>query len=266
MIRHAPSIGIGIGISLRSQFAGFSGLLDTYPGAAFAASLRALSSGWLAGDVVEVRRSSDSATQDFTASQILNGDLVTFCGAGDGFVSTWYDQSGNANNLIQATPSEQRKIVDAGVLVTEGGDPAIAGNIYGMQFTSGVVLSGEFSILMLANINNQQSTLGASTNNPRIRFNAENIEMVNDSGGEINFANTDNPPSSHDFLGTKVLVAIYRDAADSIDATIAGQSVASGPFTLVGDFSFTQAFARAADVDPMSDNFQEMIIWPSDIR
>ena len=71
----------------------FSGLLDQYGGAAAAYSLRALSSGWLAGDVVEVRRSSDGTLQDFTASQITNGDLLTFTGAGDGFVSTWYDQT-----------------------------------------------------------------------------------------------------------------------------------------------------------------------------
>jgi len=100
----------------------FTGLLDQYGGAAAAYSLRALSSGWLAGDVVEVRRSSDSTTQDFTASQITNGDLVAFCGAGDGFVSTWYDQSGNANDAVQATTTSQPKIVDAGALVTGGID------------------------------------------------------------------------------------------------------------------------------------------------
>ena len=100
----------------------FTGLLDTYGGAAAAYSLRALSTGWLAGDVVEVRRSSDSASQNFTASQITNGDLVAFCGIGDGFVSTWYDQSGNGNDATQATTTSQPKIVNAGALVTGGLD------------------------------------------------------------------------------------------------------------------------------------------------
>jgi len=100
----------------------FTGLLDTYGGAAAAYSLRALSSGWLAGDVVEVRRSSDSTAQNFTASQITNGDLVAFCGVGDGFVSTWYDQSGNGNDATQATTTSQPKIVNAGALVTGGLD------------------------------------------------------------------------------------------------------------------------------------------------
>ena len=36
----------------------------------------------------------------------------------DGFVETWYDQSGNGNDAVQATAGSQPKIVDAGVLVT----------------------------------------------------------------------------------------------------------------------------------------------------
>jgi len=122
MIRHAPSIGLGLGISLRSDTLGASGLLDLYGGAAAAYSLRALSRGWLAGDVVEVRRSSDSTTDSFTASQITNGELEAFCGVGDGFVSTWYDQSGNGNDATQATTTAQPKIVSAGSLVTGGID------------------------------------------------------------------------------------------------------------------------------------------------
>ncbi len=59
----------------------FTGLLDTYGGAAAAYSLRALSSGWLAGDVVEVRRASDSATDTFTASQITSGAMTTWVNA-----------------------------------------------------------------------------------------------------------------------------------------------------------------------------------------
>jgi len=56
----------------------YTGVLDSYPGAAAAYSLRALSRGWLAGDVVEVRRDSDSTSQDFTASQITNGQMLSF--------------------------------------------------------------------------------------------------------------------------------------------------------------------------------------------
>jgi hypothetical protein len=75
--------------NVASQFRGarpstyplFSGLLDQYPNAAAAYSLRALSSGWLAGDVVEVRRSSDSTTDTFTANQITGGEMLSFVNA-----------------------------------------------------------------------------------------------------------------------------------------------------------------------------------------
>jgi len=40
----------------------------------------------------------------------------------DGFVETWYDQSGNGNDAVQATAGSQPKIVDAGVLVSGGID------------------------------------------------------------------------------------------------------------------------------------------------
>ena len=37
----------------------------------------------------------------------------------DGFVETWYDQSGNGNNAVQATAANQPKIVNAGTLLNE---------------------------------------------------------------------------------------------------------------------------------------------------
>jgi len=53
-------------------------LLNKYPGAAAAYSLRRLKS-WDDGKrVVEVRRSSDSTTQDFSASQITGGQMLDF--------------------------------------------------------------------------------------------------------------------------------------------------------------------------------------------
>jgi hypothetical protein len=39
---------------------------------------------------------------------------------GDGLVATWYDQSGNARNATQATASSQPRIVNAGVVETDG--------------------------------------------------------------------------------------------------------------------------------------------------
>ena len=53
----------------------------------------------------------------------VNGTPAAYTGQPfNGFVSTWYDQSGNANNATQATTTAQPKIVSAGSLVTGGLD------------------------------------------------------------------------------------------------------------------------------------------------
>ena len=92
-------------------------LLAEYGGAAAAYSLRALNGN---GDlVVRVRRASDNAEQDFTAAEVSNGTLESFCGVGDGFVETWYDQSGNGNDATQSVAASQPKIVSAGVFLGE---------------------------------------------------------------------------------------------------------------------------------------------------
>ena len=104
--------------------AGSLGLLDQYSGASAAYSLRRLSL-YYTGPVVRVRRSSDSGEQDFSASEVSNGTLAGFCEAGNGLVRTWYDQSGNGKHLEQSTAANQLTIVSSGVVVTDGGQPAI---------------------------------------------------------------------------------------------------------------------------------------------
>jgi hypothetical protein len=100
-------------------------LLDEYPNAAAAYSLRALSTASVGSAVVRVRRSSDNAEQDFTATEITDGTLTTFTGDNDGFVTTWYDQSGNGVDGVQATANVQPRIVSNGVLESDNGKPTI---------------------------------------------------------------------------------------------------------------------------------------------
>ena len=100
-----------------------TGLLDDYPSAAAAYSLRALNSAYT-GALITVRRSSDNATQDIYAKYdgSLDADsLLTFVGSGDGFVSTWYDQSGAGNDAVQASASSQPQIVSSGSVINENG-------------------------------------------------------------------------------------------------------------------------------------------------
>jgi hypothetical protein len=123
-------------------------LLDLYPNAALAYSLRKLRSAYT-GPVVRVRRSSDNAEADFTASEVSGGSLASWVGAGnDGFVRTWYDQTTNARHAGQATASRQPKVVSSGSLVLNAnGKPAmsLSGSNSGLAPTAASVLSGSYS-------------------------------------------------------------------------------------------------------------------------
>lgn len=101
-------------------------LLDLYPSAAAAYSLRKLRTAYT-GSAIRVRRSSDNTEQDigFVSNNLDTTALTTFCGAGNGFVTTWYDQSGNAQNATQTTQANQPQIVSSGSVILESSKPAI---------------------------------------------------------------------------------------------------------------------------------------------
>jgi hypothetical protein len=100
-------------------------LLDIYTGAQAAYSLRQLKAS--ATFAISVRRSSDN---NESAIGFINGELDTakllnFVGGGNGFISTWYDQSGNGIDAEQFTLTAQPQIVVSGALSTVNGKPNI---------------------------------------------------------------------------------------------------------------------------------------------
>jgi hypothetical protein len=104
-------------------------LLDLYPNAAAAYSLRKLRTAYT-GNAIRVRRSSDNTEQDigFVSGNLDTVSLLAFCGVGNGFVTTWYDQSGNAKNTTQTTAINQPRIVNSGTLDVVNGKPAVLGD------------------------------------------------------------------------------------------------------------------------------------------
>lgn len=98
-------------------------ILDNIPNSACAYSLRKLRTAYT-GDAVQVRRTSDNTTQNigFVNNQLDTTSLNTFCSGTNGFITTWYDQSGNGNDTSQNTSSLQPKIYDSvtGVVLSSG--------------------------------------------------------------------------------------------------------------------------------------------------
>jgi hypothetical protein len=104
-------------------------LLDEYPNAAAAYSLRKLRAAYT-GNLIRVRRSSDNTEQDigFSGANLDESSLTTFCGSGNGFVTTWYDQSGNGYNATQTTAANQPQIVTSGIINQTNNKPCLSFN------------------------------------------------------------------------------------------------------------------------------------------
>jgi len=101
--------------------------------------IRKASSNTTVGTASVSNGDNQDVTLDLTASSGYTGGYPHFtadAGSGEatvtinsvtvngksGFVDTWYDQSGNGNDAVQATAGSQPKIVSAGALVTGGLD------------------------------------------------------------------------------------------------------------------------------------------------
>jgi len=126
---------VGIESNINSNYNVFwdgsqTGILDDYPNAEAAYSLRALNSAYTSS-AIRVRRSSDNAERDIGLlydGSLDTSSLLSFVGAGDGFVTIWYDQSGEGNDAAQGSASKQPKIVSSGVVITENGEPSVEFN------------------------------------------------------------------------------------------------------------------------------------------
>jgi hypothetical protein len=105
-------------------------LLNQYPGAIAAYSLRKLRKEY-SGPVVRVRRDSDNTEQDigftfsYEGSKLDTNTLTAFVGSANGFVTKWYDQSGNGLDQERTIANRQPQIVASGAIYTSNGKPAI---------------------------------------------------------------------------------------------------------------------------------------------
>jgi hypothetical protein len=83
-------------------------LLDAYPNAYTAYSFRKLREAY-AGSAVRIREDGGDTEADigFSGDDFDTAAAATHIGANNGFIVTWYDQSGNGINITQATAGKQ---------------------------------------------------------------------------------------------------------------------------------------------------------------
>lgn len=112
---------LGLGLGLHRNSFKPRGILESYKSSVVAGfSYYQLFSS--SKNCVEVRRSSDNATQVFGYKNgyIDSASILVFCGAGSGYVKTWYNQFLQGNNAIQVVSGNQPRIVNNGVFEGNG--------------------------------------------------------------------------------------------------------------------------------------------------
>lgn len=105
--------------------------LDLFGSASSAYSVRKVRTAYAGSALRVVTSAAGNAEQDIGFDLSGNLDtaaLLSFIGANNGTVKTWYDQSGNGLDVTQSTLANQPVIVNAGALVTRNGRPSLLGN------------------------------------------------------------------------------------------------------------------------------------------
>ena len=178
-----------------SENFGYFGVLDFYPTATVAYSLGLLRNAYT-GNAIRVRRASDNTEQNigFTLQGGLDTTALTsFCSGTNGFVTTWYDQSGNGNNFTQPTAGSQPQIVSSGAILSQSGVGSSKPSILFapsqlMQCTS-VNVSGSNNSLFLTHkkvAGSNDAVLHQSAGSTYLYLNYTGAQYYGLSGGSIN--------------------------------------------------------------------------------
>lgn len=252
--------------------------LDTVAAPAVAYSLRKLR-GSYSGSLIRVRRSSDNTEQDIGVTGCGTLDtaaLTTFVGAGNGYVKTWYDQSGNSRDATQSTNGSQPMIVNAGTITSKFGQSIIYFN--GSTLLPGPALglgstNWSYSILLgTSTVVNGGSNDGAGTyymDRTTATNNLTSIKVVggkyalqkrNDSGGGLGTLSTTSS------ISTSAIQSVYIQRVYNTAYTIYLNNVSEGTLSET-DGAITPpnpSIGRHATTSTGADfGIYEMIFWGS---
>jgi len=248
-------------LGLIGSFSLITPILDLYPNAAAAYSLRKLRSAYT-GSAIRVRRTNnDELDIGFTSSGALDTtSLLAFTGTGaldNGYVTTWYDQSGKVYNATQTTALSQPQIVSSGSVITENSKLAIQFANTFLSTPLASTLSQPNSIIITHKFNvslDNQKELIDSFGQPQrtlLDVNGGNYRMLAGSSVDTTIAST---------LNQTLAFAIFNSSSSSL--SINGFLKSSLNPGTAGLDSFFIGYTGAANI--LNGLLQEIIIYNSD--
>jgi hypothetical protein len=251
-------------------------VLDDYPNAAAAYSLRLLRSAYT-GSAIKVRRAVGSPSEKdigFVNNQLDVADLESFCSGTNGFVVTWYDQSGNSRNATQTTAANQPQIVSSGSVIITNGKPAaqLDGVNDSLIFNSNLFLGASSrTILTVYKPNNStgsfiysifgQSSSGSSLGSYTVLQSRTTgvsgdpyfAGFAADLGNGLSTPNTSQKLAQFNYNGTTGY--LYKNNSLLTSGNITLNALSNGQIIIGNSLAVPSEFANA--------NIQECIAWTS---
>jgi hypothetical protein len=253
-------------------------LLDEYPGAAAAYSLRKLRTAYT-GDAIMVRRSSDgdSLNIGFSGNYLDTAALKTFCSGTDCFVRQWYDQSGSARNATQSTSANQPQIVSSGNLILQNGKPSVqfdgSNDFLNRIESASNLFAANFSVFVVNNVTGgstrkfliETTSVGSNVFSPGLEYNGvlpAKIQLFSgDTGTNVFTLSTNN------FSGNiQRLVSALKNGTtiQEIFVNNASQGSTSPSVTTTIDVTgYNIGTFRSANDRFFGGNMQEIILYNS---
>lgn len=232
-------------------------VLQIAPDAAAAYSLRSLTGG--DPNVVRVRRESDNTEKDFSGSQIESGEMANWVGAGnDGYVQTWYDQSGSGNDAEQTTAANQPKIVGTDFL----GAIDFDGTSDNFSNTTVDFGNGDFSVFTCYTppTNNFDGILLGTSDGKwpiRILYNAITLRDTNSVIYSI-------PLDENMTANKRYIISVIRSGT-SITAYIDGVAQTNvKTVSASNEFRFDRVGVRGASSQRLEGEVRELVVYPED--
>jgi len=238
-----------------------SGLLYDYSGAAAAYSVRQLAN--TAALAMRIREDGTDTETDIGFD--ANGDLDTaaiasHCGSNNGYVSKWYDQSGEQNDAIQGTFGSQPQIYNGTAVITENGKPAI-------DFLSTITYLRNTSISMTQPFSGFVAVSGLNTSTGYVHGGTNSGNRIICStvipGDYINInAGTALGSTTLGDSGVQLLSTLYNSTSSEIWKN--GSSIASGNAGTRNCSGFTIGTRYSAISYQLEGKMQEFIYYDSD--